>query len=510
MNKKTFYITTPIYYPSGNLHIGHAYTTTLAWVIRNFKTLNGYDAKMLTGADEHGQKIQEKAKEAKISEQEYVNKMSVTFKVLWEKLDIDYDYFTKTTNKSHVESVQKIFSKFLKDGIIYKGNYKGLYSVQDEEFLTKTQAEEKDGEFFHPTSGHKLKTIEEETYFLKISQFEKWLNKQFETPGFVSPKKIINELRNNFISKGLEDLSVTRTTFNWGVQVKENPKHVVYVWLDALTNYINSLGYNSSNDADFKKYWLNGDEKIQLVGKEITRFHCIYWPIILKALDLPQPTAIISHGWITTAEGKMSKSKGNVINPLDLINEFGAETLKYFLASQINMGQDGIFDKELLKTSFNANLANNYGNLLSRTVAMFLQSFDKPVAFKEPTTKENKDMIAKIKAAKQEYIDKFDNIEVDKALAVATKLSKELNGFIDITKPWTLKEDKEALGQILVILLNGIYAVSTFLSVVIPTKVSEALKQLNQKEVSLDEIDNFKKFDKTLVQKGNVLFERIK
>ncbi len=509
-NKKTFYITTPIYYPSGKLHIGHAYTTTLAWTMRNYKTLRGYDAKMLTGADEHGQKIQEKALAANISEQQYVDKMTELFKSLWKKLEIDYNYYSRTTNPSHEQSVQKIFSELLADGVIYKGHYKGLYSIQDEEFLTITQAEEKDGEYYHPTSGHKLEEVQEESYFLKMSKFSDWLDKEFDKVNFVRPNKIVKELRENFLKKGLEDLSITRTSFTWGVPVSEDSKHVVYVWLDALTNYINTLGYHSQEDSDYQKYWVNGDEKVHLVGKEITRFHCIYWPIILKALNLPQPTTILSHGWIITPEGKMSKSKGNVIDPIELIDEFGAETLKYFFAAQISMGQDGVFDKEMLKNTYNSALANNYGNLLSRTIAMTLQSFDKPIKYTETNNELDKEIIKEIIESKKQYVKYFDNFEINKAFEVATKLSKSLNGYIDKTQPWTLKEDKERLEQVLNTLLNGIYAVTTYLSVVIPNKTALAAEQLQTKKLCLEEILNFKKFDETLVQKGEVLFQRIK
>ncbi|TCG11512.1 methionine--tRNA ligase [Mycoplasma todarodis] len=509
-NKKTFYITTPIYYPSGKLHIGHAYTTTLAWTIRNYKTLRGYDAKLLTGADEHGQKIQQKAEAANISEQKYVDGMTELFKNLWNELGIDYDYYSRTTRPSHEASVQKIFSELLENDVIYKGAYKGLYSVQDEEFFTVTQAEEKDGEYFHPTSGHKLEEVEEESYFLRMSKFADWLDEEFNKVNFVRPDKIIKELRENFLKKGLEDLSITRTSFTWGVPVLEDPKHVVYVWLDALTNYINTLGYKTEDDSDYQKYWVNGDEKVHLVGKEITRFHCIYWPIILKALNLPQPTSILSHGWIITPEGKMSKSKGNVIDPLELIEEFGAETLKFFFASQISMGQDGVFDKEMLKNTYNSALANNYGNLLSRTIAMTLQSFDKPIQFTETENEFDKEIIEEILASTEKFTKHFDNFAINKAFEVATKLSKSLNGYIDKTQPWTLKEDKERLAQVLNILLNGIYAVSTYLSVVIPNKTSLAMEQLQVESLSLEEISNFKKFDEIMVKKGEVLFQRIK
>ncbi len=510
MNKKTFYITTPIYYPSGNLHIGHVYTTSLAWVIKNYKKLKGYDAKLLTGSDEHGQKIQQKAKEKGITEQQYVDGVTESFKQLWSELDIDFDFFSRTTNEQHKKSVQEIFSLLLKKEVIYKGSYKGLYSIQDEEFFTKTQAQEKNGEFYHPTSGHKLEEVEEESYFLKISLFEKWLIKEFEKSNFIQPKKIVKELKNNFIEKGLEDLSITRTSFDWGIKIKEDPKHVVYVWLDALTNYINTLGFLSKDDSNYQKYWANGDEKVHLVGKEITRFHCIYWPVILKALDLSQPDSIISHGWIITPDGKMSKSKGNVINPLEIIKNYDPEILKYYLVSQIVTGQDGVFDNEILKNIYNSNLANNYGNLLSRTIAMIKQSFDDPVKFTETDNKFDLEIIKDIKSSQKDFEKLFDNFEVSKAFEVTTKLSKKLNGYIDNTKPWTLKNDKKRLEQILNILLNGIYAVTVHLSLVLPNNTKEALKQLGIKDISLELIGDFKKFDDVIVKKGPILFERIK
>ncbi len=511
MSKKTFYVTTPIYYPSGSLHIGHVYTTTLAWVLKNYKTLNGFDAKFLTGADEHGQKIEEKAKENNQGPQAYVDQMSKHFKGLWESLEIEYDYFSRTTNKNHEKAVSNLFSELLANDVIYKGSYKGLYSVSDEEFFTPTQAEKKDGKYYHPTSGHELKEVEEESYFFKMSEFAEWLIKYFkENPNFVIPKKIEKELLSNFLDKGLEDLSVTRSTFTWGVPIKEDVKHVIYVWLDALNNYITALGYGSDDTTDFDKYWTNGDEIVHIVGKEITRFHCIYWPIILKALNLRQPSTILSHGWIVTPEGKMSKSKGNVVDPHKLIDAYGAEVVKYFFASQINMGQDGVFDELMLKNVYNAHLANNFGNLLSRTIAMTKQNFDGAVKFTKTDLAEDMELLEDISKAKQTYIKEFDDYQINKALNVAMELSKKLNGYIDITKPWTLKEDKQRLEIVLNNLLNGIYAVATMLSVVIPNKAAAALEQLNLPSLSLEEIDNFKKFDNTTVSKGEVLFERLK
>ena len=511
MSKKTFYITTPIYYPSGSLHIGHVYTTTLARTFANYKSLMGYDVKMLTGADEHGQKIEMKAKEAGIDPQKYVDGMTEKFKELWKLLDIEIDYYSRTTDSKHVKAVQKQFTQLLGQKDIYKGEYEGLYSVQDEEFITKSQAEEKDGEFYHPVSKHKLEKIKEETFFFKMSEYQEWLSKYFkDNPKFVQPENIVKELNANFLSKGLEDLSVSRSTFTWGIPILEDETHVQYVWLDALNNYITALGYNSENDSDFKKYWQEGDEIVHLVGKEITRFHCIYWPIILKAAGIKQPTNIISHGWIITPEGKMSKSKGNVVDPIGLIEKYGAEQVKYFFASQINFGSDGVFDELAFKNAINADLANNFGNLHSRTIAMFAQNFDKPVTYTNRLTDVDKEIFKDIETHSNEYVALFDDFKINKALEEVMKLGKKLNGYIDITMPWTLKEDKERLEVVLNTLLNGIYAMTTMLSVIIPNKAKEALKQLGFESFDFDKIKDFNKFDKVIPVKDGVLFNRIK
>lgn len=507
---KTFYVTTPIYYPSGKLHIGHVYTTTLAYTLANFKKLDGYDVKFLTGADEHGQKIELKAKENNISPKEYVDKVSDSFKDLWNKLEIYPDYFSRTTNKNHEEAVKKQFTKLLNQGIIYKGKYTGLYSVQDEEFLTQTQAEKKDGEWFHPVSGHKLEIVNEESYFLKISEFEDWIRDFLQNSDVVIPKKIINELINNFINKGLQDLSVTRTSFSWGIQISEEKTHVIYVWLDALNNYITALGYNSKDESDFNKYWVNGDEIVHIVGKEITRFHCIYWPIILKANEIRRPTKILSHGWIVTPEGKMSKSKGNVIDPNELIDEFGAEVLKYFFACHTNIDEDSTFDKEILKNAYNADLANNYGNLVSRTLAMTKQNFDTPLKYKESIIEVDKEIEQDIINALNLYKEKFNNYEINKALQAAINLSKKLNKYIDVTMPWTLKDDKKRLEQLLLRLLNGIYAITTMLSVVMPKKTEEVADLIGLKELSLQKAKDFNKFDQVDIKESKVIFSRIK
>ena len=437
--KKTFYITTPIYYSSGKLHIGHLYTTTLAYVMSNYKKMIGYDVKFLTGADEHGYKIETIAKSAKIPTIDFVNKTTKSFNELWALAEIKPDYFSRTTNKQHMLAVQKQFSYLLKENIIYKGTYEGLYSIQDEEFVTETQAKKQEGKFYHKLSGHPLIKIKEETYFIRISKFEEWVKNFLEKSNILIPKKIVKELVNNFVDKKLKDLSVTRTSFEWGIKVKEDAKHTIYVWMDALNNYLTALGYNSSNDYDFKKYWINGDEIVHVVGKEIARFHGIYWPIILKVNNLRLPTKILSHGWIVTKDGKMSKSKGNIVDPVKLINKYGAEVVKFYFATHINQFEDSIFSEDLLVASYNADLANNIGNLINRTLTMIKNNFTKPINFKKTNDENNKKIEKEIIQSKLKFENHFNSFEINKGLMVAIELGKKLNKYIDITEPWKLK-----------------------------------------------------------------------
>lgn len=509
---KTFLVTTPIYYPSGNLHIGHLYSTTIAWVLRNYKKMQGYDTKFLTGSDEHGQKIAKKAQEANLSEIEYVDAQVANFIHLWKEAKIDYDVFTRTTEEKHKKIVQTIFSTLLAKGVIYIGKYKGLYSIEDEEFFTKTQAIEKDGEFYSPISNHKLIEVEQDSYFLENSKFEKWLLEYIESnPNFIIPKKIVNELKNNFILKGLEDLSVTRNNFKWGINILENQEHIIYVWIDALSNYITALNYSLPNDEDFQKFWVNGDEIVHVVGKEITRFHCIYWPIILKALDLRMPTTVLSHGWLITPEGKMSKSKGNVIDPLELFKEFSPEAVKYFLVSQIYLGNDGVFSYDNLLNVYNANLVNNYGNLVSRSLTIINKFFTSPVKFISTNLTEiDQEILDKIKQFLNEYIEDFDNYQIDKAIKTAISLSSELNNYIEKTMPWSLKDELPKLEAICSVLLNGIYAVATMLHPILWDKNLEIAQQLGFENFEFEQILNFNKFDNIIAQKKSIFLERKK
>ncbi|QIW62328.1 methionine--tRNA ligase [Mycoplasmopsis gallinacea] len=512
--KKTFYITTPIYYASGNLHIGHLYTTTVAWVIANYKKALGYDVKMLTGSDEHGQKIAQKAAESKMDPQSFVDNLVVKYHQLWKDYQIDFDIFSRTTNPKHKDSVSKIFEFFKEKGFIYKGEYQGLYSVSDEEFVLETQAVKKDGKLFHPLSGHELVLVSEKTYFFKMSLFTDWLiNYIKEHPNFLAPLKTVNEIENNFLNKGVEDLSVTRTNVSWGIPVSSDPEHTLYVWLDALCNYITMLGYdptNPSGSEEFNKYWASENaEVVHILGKEIARFHMIYWPIFLKGLNLKMPTRIQSHGWIVTPTGKMSKSKGNVIDPYDLLESFHPEMVKYYLVAHMSLGEDGIFDLEHFVDVINSELINNYGNLISRTIKMYRNSFDSPIKYNVSNLEIDQKIEESIKNSKVEFISLFDEYKIDKALKVAINLSSELNKYIDETAPWTLKENLPRLEQVLIRLLNGIYAISSYLQVVLKSKAQEVSKVLNIDSFDMDKIDDFHKFDNVLPEDSYILFKRI-
>ncbi|WP_435130549.1 methionine--tRNA ligase [Mycoplasma sp. 6243] len=512
--KKTFYITTPIYYASGNLHIGHLFTTTLAWAITNYKKSQGYDVKMLTGSDEHGQKIQQIAQEHNLAPQQFVDQVVSKFKHMWEVFDINYHYFSRTTSTKHKQIVKDIFSYFLKQGYIYKGKYQGWYSISDEEFLTEAQAIKKDGKLYHPASGHVLTKVSEDSYFFKMKLFENWLKEYIDSnPDFLFPKKTEHEMLVNFINKGLEDLSVTRTNINWGIKINEDNNHTLYVWLDALCNYISALDFDINDvdkPSDFNKYWNNeNSEVVHILGKEISRFHMIYWPIFLKALNIKQPNRIQAHGWIVTSQGKMSKSKGNVVDPFDLVSKYHPEMIKYFFISQFGLGEDLIFDEDRFIDVINSHLINNYGNLVSRTLKMISNSFNRPLKTNEYLN-EDLQMLEQIKESKESFCYEFDRYQIHKAFTIATNLSDNLNKYIDVTKPWTLTNDLIRLEKILLVLLNGIYAVSAYLSILLPKKVAEVADALCISGFNFQQITNFHKFDNIIPKSHFILFNRIK
>ena len=497
-----YYITTPIYYPSANFHIGHCYTTIVADAIARYKRSKGYDVYFQTGTDEHGLKIETKAREAGVAPKQYVDEVVENAKDLWKALDISYDYFIRTTDENHVKTVQKIFTKLYEQGDIYKGTYKGLYCVPCESFWTKTQLV--DGKC--PDCGREVKEVEEEAYFLKLSKYQDRLVKYLdEHPDFIEPESRKNEMINNFIKPGLEDLCVSRTSFKWGIPVPFDEKHVVYVWLDALTNYITSLGYMSDDDSKFKKYW---PADLHLVGKEIIRFHTIVWPIILMALDLPLPKKVYGHGWLVIEGAKISKSLGNYRDPRDYIEYFGVDVVRYFVLREVPFGSDGNFSVEALIDRTNADLANTLGNLVQRTISMANKYFDGVVTNKEVYEDIDASLIEKINSLDEEISKDIDSLEISNALNKIFEVLRASNKYIDETTPWILAKDdssKDRLETVLYNLLESIRICSINLSFAIPSTSKEILRQINNERWE----NQYLKDNKYEVGTPNVLFQRI-
>ncbi|SFV40149.1 methionine--tRNA ligase [Ligilactobacillus acidipiscis] len=519
-DKPTFYITTPIYYPSGKLHIGNAYTTIACDVLARYKRLQNFDVFFLTGTDEHGQKIEEKAEELGMAPQEYVDQMVAGIKKLWKTLEISNDKFIRTTDDYHEKAIQKIFQKLLDQGDIYLGKYKGWYSVSDEEFFTESQL----AEVYHDDqgnmiggkapSGHEVTLVEEESYFFKMSKYADRLVKYYdEHPDFIIPQTRKNEMLNNFIKPGLEDLAITRTSFNWGVKVPNDPKHVVYVWIDALCNYITALGYGSDDLTLFNKYW---PADVHMVGKEIVRFHTIYWPIILMALDLPLPKHIVGHGWLLMKGGKMSKSKSNVVYPEMLVERYGLDALRYYLMRAVPFGNDGVFTPEDFVNKVNYDLANDLGNLLNRTVAMI----NKYRGGQIPTlvsgvTEFDKDLEESARTAVKEYEEEMDNMHFSNALSALWKFVSRSNKYIDQTEPWALAKDdtkKDELDSVLAHLAASLRVIAILLQPVLTHAPKEIFTQLGFETADM-QIDNVSFFDlpenSQVIKKGTPLFPRL-
>ncbi|MDQ0430860.1 methionyl-tRNA synthetase [Planomicrobium stackebrandtii] len=510
-NKETFYLTTPIYYPSGKFHIGTAYTTVASDAMVRYKRLRGFDVRFLTGMDEHGQKIEEKAQEASMAPQEFVDDMASAAKQVWSTMDITYDDFIRTTENRHKEGVERIFKTFLDNGDIYKGEYEGWYCTPCESFFTENQLDNGNC----PDCGRPVHKVKEESYFFNMKKYASRLLEYYENNvEFIEPESRKNEMINNFIKPGLEDLSVSRTSFDWGIPVPGDPKHVIYVWVDALSNYITSLGYGSEDDTLFNKYW---PADVHVVGKDIVRFHTIYWPIFLMALDLPLPKKVFAHGFIMMKDGKMSKSKGNVVYPEMLVERYGLDATRYFLLRELPFGSDGVFSPESFVERTNFDLANDLGNLLNRTVSMINKYFDGAVPQINGLQTEFDGPLQRVAAQTVKvYEQHMERMQFSIVLSEVWALISRTNKYIDETQPWVLAKDeaeKEQLASVMAHLAESLRMTAVMLQPFLPNAPKQIIEQLGLTEEFLawETLQNFSQIPAgtQVVSKGTPIFPRL-
>lgn len=506
MEKKTYYVTTPIYYPSDNFHIGHCYTTVIADALARYKKLKGYDVYFLTGSDEHGQKIEDRAKAKGVTPKQFIDPIIDNAKDLWKSLDVNYDKFIRTTDEEHVKTVQKVMQKLYDQGDIYKGAYEGWYCTPCESFWTESQLV--DGKC--PDCGREVKLMKEDAYFLKLSKYQPQLEEYLKShPELMQPESRYNEMYNNFLKPGLKDLCVSRSSVKWGIPVTFDPDQTVYVWVDALTNYISALGYLSDDDSNFKKYW---PADLHLVGKEIFRFHTIIWPIMLMALGLELPKKVYGHGWLTIGGGKISKSKGNYKDPREFIKDYGVDTVRYFLLSEVPFGSDGNFSEELMVERRNSDLCNVLGNLVNRTITMANKYFGGSLTKINQITDLDKEVIDFLNSMSSEVDDKMEELDIPATLKSIFARIERLNKYIDETSPWALAKDeasKPRLNDVLYTIIEGIRMCALELEAFIPSTSKKIYEQLNISDVSFDKFE-FGSFDSyKVIEKPEILFVRI-